>query len=89
MIEPLSFHQARVDRGKFGSKDISNLKWSGVIRRYFLGILCGSCLIVNCNCFDDEKTYNNHNALIRHIERYHKPDPQGVRIYAKLPEDNN
>lgn len=52
------------DSGKFGFKDISNLKWSGVIRGYFLGFFCGFCFIVNCSCYDEEKMYNNYNVLI-------------------------
>ena len=31
--------------GKFGNKDVGNLKWSGVIRRHFVGLPYGSCLI--------------------------------------------
>ena len=87
MIKPLPLNQARDNSGRFGCKDICNLRWSGVIRRYFLELPCGSCFVVNCGCYDEEKTFNNHNSVIRHIERHHKHNPQEVRIRAKLPEN--
>ena len=64
--------------GKFGNKDVGNLKWSGMIRRHFVGLPYGSCLIARCGCYEENKTYNNHDALIRHIERHHKSNPKFI-----------
>ena len=59
-----------------------------MIKRHFLGLPSGSCLIARCSCYEEKKTYNNHDALIRHIERRHKSNPEEVKIRAKVPENN-
>ena len=50
--------------GKFGNKDVGNLKWSGVIRRHFVGLPYGSCLIARCGCYEENKTYITTMTLL-------------------------